>query len=303
MLSYGTRLSVPVHMGPKQKRLKQLAGYFLFPSLVIALASNLFAGDSEYGLLIQVDAPEAEVSKAVQEVSEDQIIHGTYSYEKEKTLYGAHAAASSSAFREAPAPGTVFYKVAERVIAPKYFKDSGDIGTISLRYVVQSIEPAKSRLSIEAIFIDARHSKHASLGAVESAEYGAIKEHLQALQAKQRQQQAADTELARKHAQIETERQALKMAAEPDPTSPAANDSSIKELQAKVEDLRHRVERRIKSAATPLKSAPFKSAATVQSLPAQAEVIVLILTPYWYGVETEDGHRGWVHRNQVEPLP
>jgi len=27
------------------------------------------------------------------------------------------------------------------------------------------------------------------------------------------------------------------------------------------------------------------------------------LTKYWYGVETTDGHKGWVHRSQAEPLP
>ena len=30
---------------------------------------------------------------------------------------------------------------------------------------------------------------------------------------------------------------------------------------------------------------------------------MVVLTPYWYGVETEDGHRGWVHHSQLEPLP
>jgi hypothetical protein len=32
-------------------------------------------------------------------------------------------------------------------------------------------------------------------------------------------------------------------------------------------------------------------------------VVILILTPFWYGVETQDGHRGWIHRDQVEQLP
>jgi len=28
-----------------------------------------------------------------------------------------------------------------------------------------------------------------------------------------------------------------------------------------------------------------------------------VVTKYWYGVETTDGQRGWVHHSQVEPLP
>ena len=35
----------------------------------------------------------------------------------------------------------------------------------------------------------------------------------------------------------------------------------------------------------------------------ESEVLVVVLTKYWYGVETADGHRGWVHRSQAEPLP
>jgi len=41
----------------------------------------------------------------------------------------------------------------------------------------------------------------------------------------------------------------------------------------------------------------------VELLPRRTEVVVLIITPYWYGVETADRHRGWVHRSQLEPLP
>ena len=39
------------------------------------------------------------------------------------------------------------------------------------------------------------------------------------------------------------------------------------------------------------------------SLPAETEVLIVVLTPYWYGVETEDGHRGWIHHSQLESLP
>ncbi len=40
----------------------------------------------------RVEAPEGDVVKAVQQVTQDQIIHGTFSYEKERILYGAHSA-------------------------------------------------------------------------------------------------------------------------------------------------------------------------------------------------------------------
>jgi hypothetical protein len=38
-------------------------------------------------------------------------------------------------------------------------------------------------------------------------------------------------------------------------------------------------------------------------IPANSDVLVEIVTTYWYGVETTDGHRGWVRRDQVVPLP
>jgi hypothetical protein len=41
----------------------------------------------------------------------------------------------------------------------------------------------------------------------------------------------------------------------------------------------------------------------MQSLRAGSELVILIVTPSWYGVETPDGHRGWLLRDQVEALP
>jgi hypothetical protein len=67
--------------------------------------------------------------------------------------------------------------------------------------------------------------------------------------------------------------------------------------------LKHQVEMRAPAGGAALKAAPYRTAATLQSLPAQTELLVVVLTKYWYGVETTDGHKGWVHRSQVEPLP
>jgi hypothetical protein len=62
------------------------------------------------------------------------------------------------------------------------------------------------------------------------------------------------------------------------------------------------VELRVK-AKIALKTAPFRKSAALVSLEAGTEVVVLIITPYWYGVETPDKHRGWLRRDQVEQLP
>jgi hypothetical protein len=73
-------------------------------------------------------------------------------------------------------------------------------------------------------------------------------------------------------------------------------------LQLRAHELEHDAEVRVKDKAD-LKSAPFQRAATVGSVAANSEVLVEIITPYWYGVETADGHRGWLRHDQVEPVP
>jgi hypothetical protein len=31
--------------------------------------------------------------------------------------------------------------------------------------------------------------------------------------------------------------------------------------------------------------------------------VILVTTAYWYGVETESGEHGWIHRSELEQLP
>jgi hypothetical protein len=71
-------------------------------------------------------------------------------------------------------------------------------------------------------------------------------------------------------------------------------------LEDRVKELRKRVERLVKSPGAPLKSAPFHTAGTLQLLGTGTEVLILINTPYWYGVETHDGQHGWVMRDELE---
>jgi hypothetical protein len=63
------------------------------------------------------------------------------------------------------------------------------------------------------------------------------------------------------------------------------------------------VELIVKAPGAQLKSAPFHSATNLKTLNAGSEVVILIATPYWYGVETEDGEHGWINHTQVESLP
>jgi len=64
-------------------------------------------------------------------------------------------------------------------------------------------------------------------------------------------------------------------------------------------DVRKQVERLVKAPGAPLKSAPFHTAGTLQLLTPGTEVLILISTPYWYGVETHEGQHGWMERDQL----
>jgi hypothetical protein len=73
-------------------------------------------------------------------------------------------------------------------------------------------------------------------------------------------------------------------------------------LEERVKDLRKQVERIVKAPGAPLKSAPFHTASTLELLTPGTEVLIVISTPYWYGVETRDGQHGWMQRDQLELL-
>jgi hypothetical protein len=83
-------------------------------------------------------------------------------------------------------------------------------------------------------------------------------------------------------------------------TDMAATAPPGQTLEEHVKELRKQVERVVKSPGAPLKSAPFHTASTLQSLDTGTEVLILIATPYWYGVETHEGQHGWIMRDELE---
>jgi hypothetical protein len=248
----------------------------------------------------EIEAPENEVLQAVQSVVDDGIIQGSREYSKDKYIEHADVATSSSLFPPWKDSGTVFYKIRAKVLAPANFKDTADEGTLAVRYVVQGREPGKTALRIDAIFVeDFRHSVHPSDGSVESAEYKDIQDHVDALELQKTQAREGE-----RQRQQELARQALERKSEEDEaTALATAQSSVQTLEQHVQDLRRQAERVIKAPGAQLKSAPFQTATSLKPLETGTEVVIVIATPYWYGVETQDGRHGWVHREQLEPLP
>jgi hypothetical protein len=276
-----------------------LAIVLFLPSANYGQARDKKSSDIPEGFEIYLKAPEATVIKAVQLVIENDTIQGTWVYDQDKSITGAVPETSSAYYGEYKGEGHVYYKVLHDALAPRHFKDAADIGTLTVRYVVQGVEPNKTRVQIDAAFVEDGNKKvHASDTTVETSEFADIQSHILEIQKMEQQ----TTELNQRRKMLVESREATK---ERNDELARLNESetSLTSLQQKVNELHHKIEVRVKSDPIELKSAPFNKAAKLSSLPGHSDLLVEIITDYWYGVETVEGHRGWVRQDQVEPLP
>jgi len=252
------------------------------------------------GIAVVLEAPEADVYRIVELVANDEIVHGTYVYEKEKTLRGAVAETTSAYFGRWQGPGKALYKVLQGALAPRHFKDSADIGTITVRYLVQAVGESRTRVHIEAVFVeDGRRKVHESDGSVESSEMRELQDQFQQVQLEQQRQ----AEAVRLRKEQDASNAALARQREAERSQQLVAESATLGLEQRVNTLRHEVVRLVSGPGTQLKSAPFHSSVSLQALPTNTEVVILIVTPYWFGVETPVGQRGWVRRDQLKELP
>jgi hypothetical protein len=303
-------------------QLHGLAVFLIIGTLVLWLAILPLEGREKdqlqygAGLIVNVPFAEAEVTEAVNEVAQNGTIRGTKEYNRDEYITGATITSSTRAFRAWEEGGKVFYKVRRHALNPRNFKNSGDVGTLAVRYVVQGQGEKNTVLRIDAVFVeDFRHTVHASNGSVESSEYKDVHDHLESMELIKQEA----TEVQKEHQELVNR----KLLSKDDPslalTSQLAAggeehtpDSSLLPAEARpidespeqhLQNLRRQIERLVKSPGAPLKSSPFRTASTLRSLPPGTEVLILISTPYWYGVETHDGQHGWMSRDQLEQLP
>src|ERR1700676_917774 len=186
----------------------------------------------------------ADVLQAVNEVLEDQIIHGTWIFDKDRTLMDATVVTSTPLFAPWKGPGQVFYKIRKDAIAPRHFMDSADQGTIAVRYIVIPEQEGRTRVRIDAVYMENTHrTVHVSDGTVESSEYTAIKEHLQAIQLEA--QAAADMKRRRDSADLV--KQTIIRRREDERTLLASAQSSVTDIEQRLKDLRHEGGRRVKA--------------------------------------------------------
>jgi hypothetical protein len=293
------------------------------------------------GLIVNIPLPQAEVAQVVADVAQNGVIRGTKEYNKDEFVAGAKPADSTHVFPAWEQGGKVFYKVREQAIDPRNFKDTSDVGTLAVRYVVQAQGQKNTVLRIDALFKeDFRHLVHQSNGSVESAEYKDIREHLDTIEVMKAQnieaQRERQDQLAKKQnlaaqneaatppevqssSQSSPQPVSQAMESNPDATpqaaAPAPQEQPVpaqappaqalpgQTLEQRLKDLRQQVQRLVKSPGAPLKSAPFHTASTLQLLATGTEVLVVVSTPYWYGVETHEGQHGWIMRSELELLP
>jgi hypothetical protein len=304
-------------------------GLFLVLSAGALSLSGREKDASQYGagLILNVPFPESEVAQVVQDVVQNGIIRGSKEYNKDEYITGAVPVTSTKLFPAWTEGGKVFYKVRLKALDPRNFKDSSDIGTLIVRYVVQPQGDKNTVLRIDAVFVeDFRHATHLSNGSVEGAEYKDIHDRLDAIELmksqtaeaqKEKQEQSSSKELPKELTEElpkefpppsperssvpspvpENPGSLVVTAGQPPSTTPPQT------LEEHLQDLRRQVERLVKAPGAPLKSAPFHTATTLHSLPAGTEVLIVISTPYWLGVETHDGLHGWILRDQLELKP
>jgi len=368
---------------PTQVLTRRAVRFFLLAIfIVIAAALPSAARKKETvaygeGLIINVPSPAAEVERVVADIAADGIIRGTREYNKDEFVNKAQPASSCSVFPDWKDGGKVFYKVRTEALDPRGFKDSNDIGTLAVRYVVMPQGAENTVLRIDALFKeDFKRTVHLSDGSVENSEYRDIQDHLDFFELMKKE----DAEAVRKRRPGMTKTQNPAGSAMEDaesssssrnvlsadvpnaqgskpapagaprdiPAAAAANTTSTAvpaapvssspqvanhlpsvrdssgssgpaasgppdpgnqagsgpqdtlSLEQRVKALQGQVECVVKPPGAPLKSAPFHTAMNLQSLPTGTEVLILITTPYWYGVETHDGQHGWVSRDEVK---
>jgi hypothetical protein len=250
------------------------------------------------GFTVDLNTPPDTVLQIVKGVASDSIIRGTSMYAKEIYIEDADFAKSSTILPAPPGPGQVFYKVKSKVLSPEHFPASTDMGTVTVRYVVEEVDPQRTHLAIDAVFVtDAGHHLYASDGSVETAEYAEIITQIKALDAPKVRHHNPQTVVIPGQ-----ETAGLQSTLTDEQARLADSKAAEKKLQQRVKQLQFDTQGRIRSQAVPLKASPYDHSTTVLSLEKGLTVTVLTTTKYWYRVRTAKGDEGWIYYAFLEPL-
>ena len=250
------------------------------------------------GFSVDLETAPDTVIQIVKGVANDTVIRGTSMYAKDVEIDDADSPKSSTVLPPPAGSAQVFYKVKDKVISPAHFPAAGDIGTLTIRYVVETVNPKRARLSIDSVFVtDAGHHLYASDGSVETAEYAEIITQIKALESPKVRHHSPQS--VTDHGQ---ETLGLQNTLADEQARLAEAKLAEQKLQERIKQLQFNTEGRVRGQAVPLKASPYDHASTVLELDKGMMVTVLTTTKYWYRVRTAKGDEGWIYYVFLEPL-
>lgn len=249
------------------------------------------------GFQVELKAPAATIAEIVSRVANDTYIRGTKIFAKKEDIEDAEFATSSKAFTDTSPNAQVFYKIRTKALSPANFPGSNDMGTITVRYIVEPINPNLTRLRIDAVFIsDAVRTRYPSDGSVETAEYAEIFNQLRELT-----QPASASDRATRVTTADTT--GLQQTLADEQARLDAIRDSVTHLEQQVKQLQFNTMGRVKSPGVPMKVAPYNRASTLAVLNKTEVLTVVATTQYWYRVRRREGEEGWIYYVFLEPLP
>jgi hypothetical protein len=247
-------------------------------------------------LSVDLEVPFDRLTKIVQEVSQDAVIRGTWQYRGTTELDAATASQTAPGFVPWKGQGVVLYKVRLGALAPQHFYESGDQGTVAVRYIVEPAGANLAHLRIQAVFApEDGHGLHPSDGAVENAEFAEISRKIEDQKDQQRKQGEGAVQK-----QQETKTEELRVELERDRAELNVVTAQRQQLEQELRDLEKGGPGRIRTASADLKAAPYNQSKTIRLLSRDEAVTVLERTESWYRVEIGSGEQGWVYRLMVE---
>jgi hypothetical protein len=274
-----------------------LAACFAFATAAAAQIYHDPRRKTTVGFEVELKAPAATITEIVKRVASDGYIRGTKMYAKKQDLEDAEFAASSKAFTEPVSNAQVFYKIRTKALSPVNFPGSNDMGTVTVRYVIEPVNPNLTRLRIDAIFIsDVLRVRCPSDGSVETAEYAEIFNQFREL---------SEPKTAFGHSSLVTKADTtgLEQTLSDEQARVDAVRGRVTHLEQQVKQLEFNTMGRVKSPGVPLKAWPYNRASTILVLDKAEVLTVVATTQYWYRVHRKEGEEGWVYFVFLEPLP
>ncbi|MGH7743935.1 MAG: SH3 domain-containing protein [Candidatus Dormibacteria bacterium] len=249
------------------------------------------------GFSVELPVPPDKLASAVMLVAEDGSIQGTKVYSRDPDAEGSEVAKNSTAFTDDPGPGRVFYKVLHKALSPQHFPGSYDMGAITVRYVVEAVNSQRSRLRIDAVFVeDAERKRCFSDGSVETAEYAVIMDQARALMP------SAHPKVTATQVNTPDKNAGLQSDLEQEQSLLAEAQVSEQKLETQVKQLEFDTQGRVKEAGVPLKAGPYDHSSNLLMLQKGQVLTVTSTTKYWYRVRTDEDVQGWIYYLFLEPV-